>query len=317
MIELMIVIVIIAILIGLLVPAVQAARRQAQITGVIAEIKQLDSAIAQFKADRGIEPPSAIVLYEKGTINAAAGTGWNSDANSRALIRQLWPQYNFAADRDINGDGTFNGDGVTVPGAGGIKLSVGECLVFFLGGVNGTLTSGLSTTSQNNNPGHIGGSSGFSNDPSNPFARGGTRTAPLFEFNVARFTDVNNNGFPEYKDTLPNQKNPYVYYSSYDGLAYQETGGGAEFDVTASGLGLSAAYRQGLAVTDPRWNANGHQIVSPGFDTQYGYGGTYLSSGSNRLPLCPAISPTPPPTGQMRTYEADNITNFASGVLQP
>jgi len=309
MVELLIVIVIIAVLIGLLAPAVSNAMRQGRITGVQAEIKQLDSAIAQFKAAHGLEPPSAIVLYETGTANAAAGTGWNSDANSRALIRSIWPQYNFAADRDINGDGAIS--------TTGIKLTVGECLVFFLGGVNGSLTTGLSTTSMNNNPGYIGGSSGFSNDPSNPFGRGGTREAPLFAFNVARFTDVNKNGFPEYKDTLPSQKNPYVYYSSYDGLGYQETGAAAEFDTTASGLGLSAAYRQGLAITDPRWNANGHQIISPGFDNQYGYGGTYMSSGTTRLPLCPAIGSTPAPTGQMRTYEEDNITNFSQGLLQP
>ena len=300
LIELLIVIAIIGILIGFLVPAVSGALKRARVVSVKAEISQLETAIGKFRSVYNMDPPSSITLYE--TV-----AGWAGDANSRALIRQLWPQFNFATPHDINGDADST-DTHT--------LSQGECLVFFLGGINGNDT--LGPTANNNNPGYIGACTGFSKNPADPFARGGAREPFLFEFLPARFTDLNNNGFPEYRDPLPSQTMPYLYYSSYDGQGYRDTVAPFEFDTTASGsAGLAAAYRQGVAATDPRWKANSFQIISPGYDRQYGYGGTYVAAGSPRLPLCAAIGSTPAPTQQQRDYEADNIANFSAGELQP
>ncbi len=300
LIELLIVIAIIGILIGFLVPAVSGALKRARVVSVKAEISQLETAIGKFRSVYNMDPPSSIKLYE-------AASDWAGDPDSRALIRQLWPQFNFGMDRYINSDT----DQTDV-----INLSVGECLVFFLGGINVTNTPGVA---------NIGGCTGFSKNPADPFARGGNREAPLFEFLPARFTDLaeipafpNGDGFPEYRDPLPTQTMPYLYYSSYDGQGYRDTVAPFEFDTTASGsAGLSAAYRQGAAATDPRWKVNSFQIISPGYDRQYGYGGTYVGSGSDRLPLCAAIGSTPAPTQKQRDYEADNITNFSAGELQP
>ena len=324
LIELLVVIALIGILAGLLVPAVVGrGMRRVRLASVRMEISQLESAIARFRGNYNMDPPSSITLYE----NPANNNGWTSVSpsplaiESRALIRQLWPQFNFAAIRDING----NGDPDDLP----ITLSQGECLVFFLGGINGNAVPDpnavppvvLTLTSDNNNPDkHIGACTGFSKNLANPFARGGYREAPLFEFLPARFSDVDADGFPEYFDPLPNQTMPYLYYSSYDGQGYRDTVAPFEFDTTASGsAGLSAAYRQGTAATAPRWKANSFQIISPGYDRPYGYGGTYLPTGSDGLPLplCDAIGSTPAPTQKQRDYESDNITNFSQGELQP
>ena len=288
LIELMVVIVIISILMALILPVIGGAIKNTRVTGVVNEISQLDAAIAKFKADHGIEPPSSIVLCE-------TNADWQKNAASMALIRQIWPQFDFGA-HDINGDNTQNGPW---------SLSVGECLVFFLGGMNGN--DAPSATAQNNIAGHIGPCTGFSKNPASPFDRGGSsREAALFEFLPARFTDINNNGFPEYKDNLPGQTKPYLYYSGYDGQGYAtitEFGGGA----------LTIPYLQGALLTSQPWMPNGHQIVSPGYDRTYGYGGPYLPKTSNTIP--PASSHSP--TAKERAPEADNITNFSNGQLQP
>lgn len=295
--ELMIVIVIVAILSGFLLTAVSGSIRRARIVGVKSEISQLESAISKFKASYGIEPPSSIRIFE-------APAGWSTVAtlpadevirvNSIATIRTIWPQYDFNSAFDINGNGTTTDV---------INLTLGEALVFFLGGINGN--DAPSSTAANNNVGNIGPCTGFSKNPVNPFSRGGSREAPLFEFQTNRFSDVDGDGFPEYRDSLPNQTNPYLYYSAYDGRGYQASELGAG--------GLSSIYMQANSTTAAAWKSNSHQLISPGYDALYGYGGAYLPSDTNRLP--PATSGSP--TLAERIPEADNITNFSDSVLQP
>ena len=313
LIELLMVIAIIGILIALLVPAVGGALKRARVTSVRAEISQLETAIGKFRSVYNMDPPSSIMLFE----NPANNNGWTSASpsaaaiQSRALIRQLWPQFNFAALRDING----NGNTTDAP----IALSQGECLVFFLGGMNGNTVPG-SATADNNIPNttipllHIGACTGFSKNPADPLARTGNREAPLFEFLPFRFTDVDGDGFPEYRDPLPSQTMPYLYYSGYDGTGYApaEFGGGA----------LSEPYRTGTALAAPLWKPNSYQIISPGYDRAYGYGGAYVASGTDRLPIDPTAytGATPaqtPPTPAQRAPETDNITNFSAGELLP
>ena len=304
----MVVIVVIAIIAGLLLPAIGGARTRARIASVVADISQLESAIAQFKASYGVEPPSSILLCE----NSVDWATYDPTGANQALVRTIWPQYDFA-NHDINGNGTPTTS--TSTDGERITLTVGECLVFFLGGVNGntvaTTVNPLSNTSNNNNQGHIGPCTGFSKNPVSPFDRGGSRQAPLFEFLPGRFTDVDTDGFPEYRDPLPQQKNPYLYYSSYDGQGYAEA---TEF----GGGGLTLAYRQDPNLTaNVFWKPTSHQIVSPGFDGQYGYGGAYLTTGGVNLPAGSNGTTAIPPTVDQRVNEADNITNFSSGTLQP
>ena len=300
LIELLIVIAIIGILIGFLVPAVGGAMKRARVTSVRAEISQLETAIGRFRSVYNMDPPSSIALWE----NPANNNGWTSASpsvaaiSSRAVIRQLWPQFNFAAARDLNG----NGNTTDAP----ITLSGGECLVFFLGGINTT-----------NIVGNIGACTGFSKNPADPFARLGAREASLFEFLPARFTDAGTpNGFPEYRDPLPSQTYPYQYFSSYDGQGY---------DPTEFGPGtLVEPYRQGTTATSPYWKPNSYQIVSPGYDRAYGFGGAYVATGTDRVPSGTTVASQYPnlfsssaPTAAQRAPETDNITNFSAGELQP
>ncbi|HCO23149.1 type II secretion system protein [Gimesia maris] len=271
LIELMIAIVIILILIGLLVPAIGAVRLRAQQSQVRTEIANLEAAITSFKSDFGIDPPSYIYLYEDG------GAAW--DQHSKALIRKMWPQFNFGLNRDINNDGDTTDT---------FELSGGECLVFFLGGV-------FDSTGKTPN--------GFSKNPANPFsiASGGTnRQGPYFEFDISRFTDIDNDNAAEYKDAFPSQLLPYLYFSSYGGRGYRTS----ELPVIPSlGVDVKNVYHQGTpgATLGPAYKLKSFQIISPGADAQYGTGGNYDPAKNF-------------PAG--RTVEADNVTNFSSGSLK-
>ncbi|MBS0204028.1 MAG: type II secretion system protein [Planctomycetes bacterium] len=302
LIEILAVIVVISILIALLVPAVMGAMKKVRITGVRAEISQFETAIGKFKAVYGMEPPSSIVLQE-------TAANWSGDPTSRAIIRQLWPQYDFTSNIDINGNGNTT-DSITLAGP--------ECLVFFLGGPNVVNTPGSA-------PLTIGACLGFSKNPAFPFDRTSkTREAPLFEFQPNRFKDMDGDGFPEYLDSLPSQTAPYLYYSSYDGGGYNSLNN-TEFSVINSTFGgLVEPYRQGVATTAPYWKPNGFQIISPGYDHQYGFGGAYVTTGTDRTPGSPTVSAQYPngfsstaPTPSQRIVEADNITNFSEGTLVP
>lgn len=306
LIELLIVISIIAILAAIMIPGVINARRSTLVAGVATDITQLEAAIAQFKASFNIEPPSDILIYEVGSNWAT----YDTNGRSTAFMRQIWPQYDFG-DHDINGDGSVADVKDKLTGNPGFHLRTGECLVFFLGGVNVT-----------NIPGNIGASVGFSNNPTNPFDRGGSRTAPLFRFSQARFTDIDGDGWPEYRDNLSGQTMPYQYFSSYDGTGYSE---GSEF-ATTTNVGITLAYRQSTNLGANNFFAPfGHQIISPGFDQKYGYGGAWIkgadplpigTTGTNVVVVSNGSSVTiESPVPGSRNDEADNITNFSSGTL--
>jgi len=306
LIELMIVIVIIAILVGLLLPAVSSARLRVRQTQVRTEISQLENAVGAFKNRFGIEPPSQITLYETAT------TGWSTDPNSRSLIRQMWPQFNFDLAHDLDGDGTSNGP---------FTLTQGECLVFFLGGMpNPSVMNGATVFSV----------SGFSKNPANPFTRGGTREGPFFEFQSSRFSDLGMVGFPEYKDSFPGQSNPYLYFSSYDGSGYREYLTGVvpyDFAPTVTNPPVPIlAYRQGAAMPAATpFKSKSFQIISPGQDFKYGVGGPYAPGTPDPLPGWTANTTTVlgwagsavSVATTDRDVERDNITNFSNGVLVP
>lgn len=321
MIELMVVIMIIAALAGLLLPAIRAARLNAQVAEARQEISQLEAAIADFKAEFGQNPPSTIQLFETGSPSAQSGWYTNTPLarKSRATIRALWPKFNFAANPgvDLNGNGSY-GDSFILKGD--------QCLVFFLGGRR-SLSNGALI--------------GFSTNSTNPFyvppagTPQGTRVGPFFQFDPTRvktaipgltYTAPLTN-FPVYVDTLPSQIRPYIYASSYNGLGYQEYIASAsswsdgDLDTAATlaenSNGMSA-YRIAIKAnaTAPEkaaWLPNKFQIISPGFDNKYGLGGPYLPDGGIQFPN--RVAPLTP--NGSRAVERDNITNFHSGILSP
>lgn len=306
LIELLMVIVVIAILVALLLPAVQSARNNARDMQVRTEIGSLDAAVSRFKTDFLVEPPSGIVIYEKPAdwvTNAAAP----AVVQSRAIIRQLWPQFDFTIARDLNWNGNKT-DVFTLAGA--------ECMVLFLGGPpllddkngNGIRDAGETMTTPK----------GFSKNPVDPFALGqgappgalatASRQGPYYEFTASRLSESpSNTGFLVYRDPLPNQKAPYVYLSSYGGTGYRTNDLGSG--------GLSYWYLQGTNGTSPAWNSTKFQIISPGFDGIYGAGGPFSPTNNPPLPAWTLASPSLTVTLAQRVGEYDNITNFHSSRL--
>ncbi len=244
LIELLVVISIIALLTALLLGGIQSARLAVANAKAANELNSISTGLAQFHSEFGMYPPSSITLYE-------TAADWSTDVRSQALIRKLWPSFNFGLDRDINADGdttdTFELDGR-------------ECIVFFLGG----MMKG-------------GGAFGFAKNPANPFSRNGdNRIGPFHEFVPNRFvdTDAIPDGMMEYLDTYSGQITPILYLSSYDGRGYRAA------DVTP--FLANGVYRQGSA-TGSAWKSKTFQLISPGQDTIYGTGGWYDPDGAGAI----------------------------------
>jgi len=160
LVELLVVIVIIAILIAFLLPAINSAIRSGRNTAVSAEINQMQQALAQFKSQYGVHPPSRIILSETGdystaTISNQTGLSANYAAalaqRSVSYFRRIWPRMILSTTGPIINAQTkvydFTGTGFTdafgkqvLPTVHGIQGA--ECLVFFLGGIPQRLDSG-------------------------------------------------------------------------------------------------------------------------------------------------------------------------------
>lgn len=313
LVELMVVVVIIAILIALVLPAITGVRQRAREAEVKNDIAKLEQAITAFKVEFGVEPPSQITLF-------ASQTDWNNPNSIRSmnLIRQIWPRFDFT-----DCGGLSNGMTFAVPGTPTrLDLNGAECLVFFLGGVIDQQS---------------GAFTGFAKDPANPFIPRATitnRQGPFFEFVGAlrvppsatagdgnwagRLTDRDADWAPEYRDTLPQQVMPYVYFSAAGG-SYRTaptTGGMAismsnpwvntdnrDASNSANTLMNYAYYVSFSPFTSPAMSAphkpKGFQIISPGSDGAYGTGGLFNPENSSAL----------------SRDDRDNITNFHAGRL--
>ena len=168
-------IIVLAILVGLLLPVIAAALRTAKNAAVQAEISQLAQALASFKAAYGDYPPSRVILYENGFFPVGNTQHVNGDSNDitygalaqRSLIalRKFFPKVVFSTSgqpptvfyNPPPGNGfwyDFNGNGVM---DGPYILQGDECLVFFLGGI----------PFQDPTTGAFG-MTGFGKDPVNP-----------------------------------------------------------------------------------------------------------------------------------------------------
>lgn len=239
LIELLVVIVILAILVGLLVPVLSGAVRRSHEAQVRADIENLASALAQFQSDYGDLPPSRILLSENGYYPASTDTTPLASVN-RWLVQQATPtnptptagalnpgyfggtdltlgqlsersqrylqkffprsSYNTPGFYDFNGNGVLDASGASAGGAMYIYLQGHECLAFFLGGIPDQTSESTSM-------------SGFHRNPSTPFLstaqilNGGSvatseRKPTHFEFASDRLYDDDGDGMPGYADTL-------------------------------------------------------------------------------------------------------------------
>lgn len=304
MIELLVVILIIAVLAAILLPAVGKVRTAAKRTTAISEIAQMSNGIAAFKTKYRVNfIPSTIVLRERMdyfTDNTNDPTG--VERASLSYLKQVWlhlpsppssgvspfpvgttPGVNGI---DWNGNNTIDGNGTNSPRW---QLEGDQCLVFFLGG--------------------IGANGGFSSNPTNPAAVQG-RAAPFFEFPASRLsTAFNTNlaakaGFPSFIDQWNSV--PYVYYSARNGTknAYSTTDCATVMSVDAtligdSGVANFAPYKD---QTGSFLQPTGFQIISAGQNKSFGYGSSTGALWS-------------PGYYDQESADGDNLTNFHAGPL--
>lgn len=336
LIELLVVLTIIAILIGLLTPALMSAVRKARETQASTDIQVLAQALANFKTKYGDYPPSRVILNEDGVYGLTP-----LEMRSLRYLRNFWPRARFSQDPnspvtltpvkpgklfffDFNGNDTLD--------KGSYLLGGHQCLVFFLGGIPYQSATGVAMM-------------GFGKNPLNPFtpaidpdvatnslASAEAREKPLLEFRPDRLV-APGGGFPGYLDTYssPGQPRYLAYFSAYGGqydpddVNFSEADDqgnknvGAAFQgnpVGPKGLVFSPApnpYTNGPNLPlkadgsyDPSATRfrmtfmmpNSYQIISAGADGLYGIGGSYLQGKDDPLPYSPAANSSfTPPSG--------------------
>jgi prepilin-type N-terminal cleavage/methylation domain-containing protein len=86
LIELLVVIAIIAVLIGLLLPAVQAAREAARRMQCVNNVKQLGLAVHNYESTNGVLPPPFVLSIVSGTT--LNGNGWSAHARILPYLEQ-------------------------------------------------------------------------------------------------------------------------------------------------------------------------------------------------------------------------------------
>lgn len=315
LIEMLVVMAIVALLAGLIMIPVNRSRHTAQVASVVAEISNLEKALADFKLKYGVDIPSSVVLHE--TSMGWADTGV-ATTRSKSVIGRIWPQFDFTyalaatpGQYDINGDGQIKTDGPLV-------LRGVECLVFFLGGVCLTQTED-GTTLKGDRDNTMGASGtpgkwipiGFSTIPSFPFSRAGSsRVGPFYEFDASRMVntfETSNMRMPEYRDTLPGQSMPYAFASAARGSHPPTTGNGSycHQDLGSGSDVFAQVYKR---MANEPYNPKTYQIISPGFDSRFRAPDPGPAAGFVWEPdmLIPSN----------RAEERDNIANFSKGQLQ-
>lgn len=257
LVEMLAVLLIIAILVGLLVPVITGAYRRGREAAEAVEISNLANALESFKEHFGVYPPSGIVLIENGdyspntwqslpiflTANNEYGVtkdGVFSRSLSVQYLRRLWPQLQISEAGppalDLDGDGTpnnspldfydWNGDG-NPSGPQAFALSGDECLVFFLGGIpTGQYPNGQGVRDPSLPEKFPPGVIGFARIPENPTAparlTGSSERLSFFNFeDSARLVDIDGNGFWEYVPLRRNVSTGYAYFSAYEGAGYR------------------------------------------------------------------------------------------------
>jgi len=279
--ELLIVISIIALLVSLLVPAINSVVRRVRQGEVVAEITGLGNACDNFKAEYHAYPPSKITLFEEKNT-------WTPE--SKALMRRIFGlEFRFDIDRDINGQNGVEND-PDGDGNPGVTLDGAECLVFFLGGIPSQDSNGNFQLN------------GFSRNKADPFSRSGSNRLTFFtDWRPGALHDEDGDGFPEYHDKLnPEGEGPPLLYLSTTNASNSYNGGDV---ANVEGLGASGfiPYNQGSASSP--WKPGGFQLISAGFDHKFGTGGSFTKETANNDLTDP------------RDVERDNLTNFIGGAL--
>lgn len=337
LVEILTVVAIIGILVGLLVPAVNMARRSIQRGAIVFEVQTLANAVEQYKNKFGDYPPdgSSSTLFERHCRKAFP----NISSTELSLLGAT-----------VGGVRVANSTaGTNIPGS---VMDPPEALVFFLGGFSDDPVYPFSGPG---GPLFCVNSSGVqckSSDPGLTSVQYNTdRNAPLFEFKQQRLSlavvsgaTVSNDEstlFSGTNDLLPvynsgnSRRAPFVYFDSrtYSGSSYVNYYGnptlGFARPYKSDQVNTTVAYATAPDAYYRYMNDRSFQIISAGLDDAFG--GLDPTTNTTRFFAYPtgqlidiSIPPSSPQTGAKRYAETtglpspqlDNATNFADGVLE-
>lgn len=313
LVELLMVMMIIAILAALLMSGVNAAWISVGRARVLSELSQLETALNNYKADKGEYPPGLPGAY-----------GAVATVNVTTRSNQLNAHMSRAFPRFINRVNFLNGTTFLVRNLGGTAaaptyatrslnlntLDPAETYLFFLNGL---------PILQNNVP---QGFDGFNADPVNPLVPapdpsntssqvGRSRTRPLFDVDPKRLIDKDGDGFPEY---LPADKSPapivYFVNGQYAASAtapyyFPNTTNFSNHSAYSTTFGYAVPYaaRKPLAMNDSEaWkNPQGIQLITAGSDAKW---------GSTTVPTAFRLIPS-----ALGLEDGDNLVNFHTSNL--
>jgi len=319
LIEALVVMTIIAVLIGLLLPAIQKIREAGPRLRCKAEIGQLEEAIESFKSTYDVKyiPPAFILASDYTQIP----TNWGpAMTESRQYYSKVWPK-GFISNqpgRTPIFPNQFAANPTGNPQY--IQMDGNQALVFFLGGV--PPQDGAAFLS----PSWAGNRSGFGNSPTNPFNYNGTVCSPPADGSKAKgpffdFKPDRLDGNGHYHDVYwspgddPN-KNIYIYFSSKEGNDYAYFGAKYVPVLNPNGLtnGWNALSGYGgmnpmIGIDGKYINQNKYQIVSAGRDNEFGPGSVPGAANSNTW--------WPGATGYQKGKlgGGDDLSNFAQFLL--
>lgn len=271
LIEMLIVIAIIAVLVGIILPAVQATRQAALRAKAANELNQLSMGIASAKDTMGARyVPSYARIQSKFDLNPA-GPDYAVNVEALTILRDFFGTR--FGQKDPNNPNVIL---TNLPDWGDIYGS--QCLVFFLGGYR----DGKFTT-------------GFGTDSGNPFYSPAGQFVPrqFFDFQLKRLYYSPNGGPPVYVDPWADSSGalPYFYFSTRNGNDYanpkrQLNANGACWYPAGTYRNLATNEAVGfptviastplLDSTGKYVNQNSFQLVNGGKDHRIGQGGNWI-----------------------------------------